>query len=785
MVMAVGIGLSVYLFSFLNTMAYKDLPFKDADTLLVIDQVQNGTSLNGGNLDLHDFHELRTNVKGFKEVSTFSEINVNVSGRDGARRYNATEIEPNFFHMTRTKPEIGREITNAENLVGANNVILIGHDIWQNQFGGSTDVLEKTLRINGNNHNIIGVMPQGYFFPRNSEIWMPMRQDATKLERGRAGNIAGLVHRDKDVSDESISAQMDLVMKRLEKKYPKTNNGIGAYATTFPMSTMGNGSGAFLFAMYMAAVLLLLLASINVGNLLLSRAVERGKETAVRVALGAPRSRLIGQMMWESIIICCVGGLIGLLVAAWGLEVTASITATFTDDKPFFWWTFGVDSYTLKIFFGFVIGTILITGLLPAWKNSNSDFNAVLRDGTRGALGKKSGRLNRILVISEVFLSMTILIAAAVMVIGTYMSTQADYGADTENTLTARVRLVESNYGTREKRAQFAQTLQTRLENTPGIGDVMITSALPGDYTWRPTIAVEGVEYIDENSYSRANYIVHTPGTLSKLGVKLIQGRYFNSSDDGLEKRTTIVSESFAKRHFDGEPAIGKRIRVAEVDGDTPNWLTVVGVVEHTIQGQALGQTVKNTSIYRSVTQAPRFSLRVAMRMTAEQTVAVRSLRQTLASIDPDLPAFIIKTYDERIERNSAGMGFAAKMFLMFGIVAVILASTGIYGVMSNTINQRTQEIGIRRALGANDQRITRDYLMTGFKQLLWGGIPGLLAGGGIGFAMSQLLSTENSTLVTIAMVMTTLIGFVVMLSTYLPTKRALKMEPSEALHYE
>lgn len=785
LVMAVGIGLSVYLFSFLNTMAYKPLPFKDGDSLVVIDQIQNGIKLNGGNLDLHDFDEIRNNVSGFSEVSTYLETSVNVSGVDGARRYNATRSEPNLFAMTRTAPLIGREFNQAENQPGGDNVVVIGYDVWQNLLGGDSNVLERSLRINGISNQIIGVMPEGYFFPRNSEIWMPMRENPKQLARGKANSYAGLVHLQENASIESINREMAVVMQRIEAQYPKTNHGISAYATTFPMSTMGNGGEVFIMSMYIVALLLLLLASINVANLLLSRAVERGKETAIRVALGAPRSRLIGQMLWESIIICLTGGTVGLLIAAWGLEVTESITATFTDDKPFFWWKFGVDSFTLKIFAAFILGTIFITGLLPAWKNTGTDFNTVLRDGTRGALGKKAGRLNRLLVISEVFLSMTVLITAAVMVVGTYIATNADYGVSTDNILTARVRLSETDYDTMEKRAQFSETLQNRLENSVGIGNVMVTSALPGDYTWSPTIAVEGVEYVNDTSYTRANYIVNTPSTLEKLGIPLKQGRYFNSSDNGLGKNTVIVTETFVSRHFPGQSAIGKRIRITEIDGDTPNWLTIVGVVGHTIQGQSISPNSQGPSIFRPIGQAPRLNLTIAMKMKSTPAIAIRSLRQTLESIDSDLPAYIIKTYDEKIARNSAGIGFGSKIFLIFAIVAVILASSGIYGVMSNTVNQRTQEIGVKRALGADEQQITKDFLITGCKQLAWGGIPGLMAGGGLGFALSQLMGTQNSTLIIIATLMGVIISAVVIIATYLPTRRALLMEPADALHYE
>ncbi|TQV88137.1 ADOP family duplicated permease [Aliikangiella coralliicola] len=785
LVMAVGIGLSVYLFSFLNTMAYKPLPFEDSESLVVIDQVRNGLLLNGGNLDPHDYYEIKNNVKSFSEIAAYAETSINVSGHDGARRYNATKIEPNVFHMTRTKPILGREFTQAENHTGAENVVIIGYDIWKNMYGGDPEVLDQIVRVNGKSARIIGVMPEGYFFPRNSELWVPLQEDPTKVARGDGESCSVLAHLGDGIDLDQVNREIDVVMKRIEEKFPKTNNGIGAFATTFPMSTMGNGGSVFLFSMYVVTILLLLLASINVSNLLLSRAVERNKETAIRVALGAPRARLIGQMLWESTIICTVGGVIGLLVAAWGLEVTESITNTFTGDKPFFWWKFGVDSFTLKIFFAFVVSTILMTGVFPAWKNTGTDFNAVLRDGTRGAAGKKAGRLNRLLVISEVFLTMTVLIAASVMVVGTYIAANADYGAKVDNILAAEIRLPQATYNTHEKRVQFVKSLQSRLENNVGVGNVAITSSLPGDYTWSPTVAIEGKEYADESSYPRANYIAIMPGTLAKLGVELRSGRYFENLDEGSEKRTVIVTESFVKKHFGEESPLGKRVRIAEIDGDKPRWLTIVGVVEHTIQGQSFSPNAGTPSIFRPLMQSSRRGLTVAMEMKAAPAVTTGTLRNTLESIDPDVPAFLIKTYQEIIDRNTAGIGFASKIFLIFAIVAVVLASSGIYGVMSNTVVQRTQEIGVKRALGADEKRVIMDFLNSGIKQLLWGGIPGLLAGGSLGFALSRLLATGNSSVVAIAAVMIAIIGSVVIISTYLPTRRTLALEPSDALRYE
>ena len=781
LVMAVGIGISVYMFSFFNTIIYKDLPFQDGDSLMLISSSQNGQK-KSNSINLVDYAEVRTSVSGLSEFGAYQNSSVNVSGRDGARRYKAIYAEANIFAITRTKATIGREFSPTDNLVGAEPVTVIGYNMWQNQFGGKQDIIDQSLQVNGSHHRIIGVMPQGYLFPRNTQLWLPIKIDYTQLTRASAQIVHGIAHINDSSTVAQVNQQLQVVMQRLELKHPNTNNGISAYIDSIPGSGAGDANSV-IYSMHIVATLILLLASINVGNLLLSRAVERGKETAIRVALGAPRSRLISQMMWESIIICTAGGIIGLLVLAWGLTITQSIVTTFYVDPPAFWWTFGLDAYTMKLFFTILISTILVTGLLPAWKNSGADFNSVLRDGTRGALGKKAGRLNRILVTSEIFISMTILITAGVMVVAAYIQSNEDIGADTQNTLIAKILLSDDNYLSAEKKVQFAQTLQSSLAKGMGIRNVMVSSALPGDWSRRTNFLLAGKEYTNDNntSYPRANYIAIMPGALGTLGVELKQGRYFDSSDNGLEKKTALVSENFVKSHYKNESPIGKQLRLS--DEDPVAWITIVGVVKNTIQGNREDKHIP--TIFRPFTQDPRGQLTVAMHMNADVAVVTDTLRQTLMSIDPQLPSFQIETYEQNNARFTAPITFVSSLIALFAITALILAASGIYGVMANTISQRTQEIGIKRALGANEQTITRQFMMTGFKQFLIGGMPGLFAGCAMGFAMSKIFGTGNLALFIIAFIMTFLIGAVVMLATYLPTRAALSMEPSEALHYE
>jgi len=785
LVMAVGVGLSVFLFSMFNTMIFKDLPFKDSDRLVRFHATQDGVETHTS-VELHDYAEVKNTLKGVELYSAYKEMNVNAIGRDGARRYSAVKTEPGIFQLSRTAPLLGREFSAQDDQPGAEEVVIIGYEVWRTQFGGDDNIINQTLRIDGKPHKVIGVMPQGYWFPDNTDVWLPLRQNANNTLRGKGETLAIIALLQKNVARDEINRELTVIMQRIASLYPETNKGLSLYVNAFQRGIERDGIEV-VYSMQIAAILILLLASINVGNLLYSRAIERNKETAIRVALGAPRARLISQMLWESAIICSLGGLIGLLVMAWGLEVTAATVATFFTDKPAFWWDFGIDAYTLKIFFGFVLGTILATGLLPAWKNSGADFNAVLRDGTRGALGKKSGRLNRILVISEIFLSMTILIAAATMVVGAYRATFADFGVKSDNLLTARTLLRDIQYQTPEQKIQFVNSLVAQLENSPGIGKVLIASMFPADWGWTPRIALEGKEYVQaqNNAYPKVNYIMVIPSTLAKLGVELKMGRYLDNSDEGLGKQTVVVTDSFASAHFPGESALGKRLRVIDAVGHADQWLTIVGVVKHTLYGDANNESGRMPTVFRPYSQTPKNDFSIAIEMKTDRPSAVRALRNAVAAIDPELPLFQIEDYATKKKRNGAPIRFISTIFMIFGVAALVLAGTGIYGVMANTISQRTQEIGVKRALGAQDEQITRQFLFTGIKQLLWGGIPGVAAGSAMAFAMAHVIGLATTDLIFIAALMVSIIAGVVIIATYIPTKRALQLEPGDALRYE
>lgn len=785
-VMAAGIGLSVYLFSFMNTMVFKDLPFERGAQIVEINGSQSGER-SMQPINLHDYEEITKQLDGVSEFSAFRNRHVSSGSVNGARRYYATAARSNFFSFSDTLPVLGRTFNELEDKVGAEPVAVLGYDIWQNRYAGRNDVLQQSIKIDGINHKIIGIMPEGYYFPRRTQIWLPLKQNVAQTPRETAMGVYGMVIKEQGVKDEQLDTQLISIMQRLEQRYPKSNSGFSAYTLRVPMST-ADGGVAVMYAMHIAALLILILAAVNVGNLLLSRAVERSQETAIRVALGAPRGRLISQLLWESILICGLGGLIGLCLIGWGLEVTEAVTHKFFVDRAPFWWQFSIDAFTINVFLGFLVFTIFVTGFLPAWKSSNGDFNAVLRDGTRGAVGKKAGRLNRILVISQVFLSTVILLVAAMIIVAADKAATADYGVDTSSTMAGQITLASEKYQDPEQRVDFMKKLKANLSNTTLFNEPIMTSALPGFFSMRSRIAIEGRDYgqNEADNYPDVNHIAVMPDSLPALGLHAIKGRNFTQADNvKADKELVIVSESFVEKYLQNEEPIGKQIRILVPNTSQETKATIVGVVKHTIQARPNHQARFRPTIYQPYAHSPRETMLIATRMEAGLLVTSDALGQALQRIDPELPAFNVETYQETLGRSVSPLKFVSGVFSMFGVASLLLSACGIYGVMSNIVQQRSQEVGVKRALGATEQHIIKEFLWQGARQVILGAIPGLVIGLGLCYAMANALGLGLPELIIVPFALVIILVAVVLVATYVPTKKSVLLEPAEALHYQ
>jgi len=781
-VMAAGLGLCVFMLAFISSVMTRPLPFEQGEQMYIIEAEFDGIRYNGGSLLIHDYEAIREQSQNFNEIGAYHAATANLSNGDRAQRFFGAVTETNMFAFTGTHPILGRAFTEQDALDGAPAVTVIGHDVWQDYFNQDQSVVGKTVKINGVETEIIGVMPAGYKFPIAAQLWMPLSVDASRLKRSESPNVAVFVKKKPEVSLETASQELKEIMKGIAQQYPETNSKTSAYITTFQKGLMGNGADMIIGLMLTAVTFVLALACINVGNLLLARANERAKETAIRVALGAPRTRLIMQMMWESVFICTLGGLFGLFLAAWGLELMDSTLPQMLPIAVPFWWMMSLDTELVLQSVAIILITAFITGIVPAWKMSRSDFNAVLRDGTRGAMGKRAGRINRILVILEVALSCILLSLSGVLFVVLQEANNTYYGADINQKLTARVGLPEINYANESDRMQYFQRLLDKLSAIPGVNNAGVVSSLPGNNSSYQAFQPEGFE-INDNQYPHTGQVVSVPGSMQALDIKLLEGRYFDSRDQEASLPVAVITQSMAEKYWPNESALGKRFKFMEQE-NAP-WLTVVGIVNHVIHGQPYDIMKHRPTAYLSYTQNKNRFMSLFIDVQGDANQYTEALVSAVASIDPEVPAYDISTLEEDISRNIGGMTFIRDLFAVFALCALLLASSGIYGVISNSTSRRTQEIGIRRAIGATDEKVMSMLMKQGWFQL----VVGLIFGLPIGFLASQgivqLVGPESNHYYLVFAAIPAIICLVVSLATYLPAKRAIKLEPSSALRYE
>jgi predicted permease len=780
LIMACGIGLCIYMYSLINTLAFKPLPFPGGERMVMVSPSINGIRLGDSPISYEDFKDIRTKSQRLEEIGYYYGDVANVSIDGKASHYVAIRCQSDLFDFTQTRPILGRAFTEEDTIKGANPVTVLGYELWQNYFGGRQDIIGQRIQINGIGTEVIGVMPEKYEFPMNNQIWLPSQINEAEVTVANAPKV--FIFAKLKPGFELVDADVELqnIMENRASQYPETNAGHSAFTITFMDSFIGEDSKPIFLIMLLGVGFVLLLACCNVGNLLLARATERSKESAIRIAHGAPTFRLVMQMMWESALICTLGGIMGVLFAGWGLSMTNGLIASIVPNKPAFWWVLGLDGDVLLKTCLLVVVVSLITGLLPAWKMTRCNINEVLRDGTRGAQSRSSGRVSRMLVIFEVALSCAVLSLGALLSLVVYEATKIDYGVQTDGIYTAKVSLPDQYYKSQESLLTFYQRLQSDLESSPEVSEAGMMSSVPGSFMVAGKVELEGHQQLrsQQNLLPRANSVVVMPGTLSLLGVQLEEGRMLTLSDDQNSQKVAVITRSFAQRYWPGdEHIIGKRIRWAAEN----DWYTVVGVVSHVIQGRPFGYSKRMPSVYRSLMQAPVRNISVVASSAQRENLTIH-IEQAVADIDTGLSVYQVKPLAQVIARNTAGLTYIAILFNVFGMIAVLLAGSGIYGVMAKAISQRYQELGIRRALGATEGRIIQMLMKQGWMQLLIGlviSVPIVMFAGPL---IIRILGHSPLNVWVLFTLTAAGITLVVSLATLLPALKAVRLNPMDAL---
>jgi putative ABC transport system permease protein len=785
--LALGIGLSTAMFSIVYGAVLRGLPFERSDRLMHIENDNPSKDQRSIEVSLPDFLAYRERQRSFEGIAAFNDGTVNLSGDERPERYDGAFISANFLDLLRVRPLLGRGFRPEEAAPGAAPVVLLGWGVWQTRYDGDPKVIGRPVRVNGEAGTIVGVMPQGFAFPLTQEVWVPLREDTQKMQRGKGETLEVFGRLRGGVSLEQARSEMQTITKALAAEFPETNEGRGAVVKPYTEEFIGKNAARLLYIMLGACLFVLLLACTNVASLMMARASKRTREIAIRSALGARRRRLIGQLLTESLLLSFLGAALGVLLASVGVRI---FNAAIVDKNPPFWVHIAVDPTALLFTLGAAVLAAAVSGLLPAFQASRTDVNEVLKDEGRGSSSLRVGAFTRGVVIFEIAISCVLLVGAGLM-IQNVIKMAGRIEVDTASLFTARVALFDSMFPEKDDRVRFFDGLLERLRDDPAVRAAAVSTYLPGTGAFTTRFAIEGAVYPKPEDHPSAHIGWVSSGFFETLGVGVDQGRDFNLQDRKDSLPVAIVNRSFARKHWPGQDPLGRRIRQvtgapASAEAEPEPWRTVIGVVPDLGMAGLEDDEPESQGFYIPVRQdVPSFaSLVVRTRDRNPMTVTDR-VRGHVTALNRDLPIYWVLS----LERVVAGAAFFSRLFAtlfsIFGVAALVLASVGIYGVIAFSVQQRTQEIGIRMALGAQQGNVLGMIVRQGLAQLAFGLGLGVLgawpAAKLLGNFLVGVQPHDPPTFLGVCLVL----AAVALFACWVPAQRASRTDPLVAIRYD
>ncbi len=780
--LALGIGANSAIFSVVNTVLLRPLPYANPDKLVLVwtyfgpDLPQNWVS----GPELADMRERSTMIEDFAALTYPS---VSLTGIGEPEQVQGAAVTANFFPALGVQPAQGRSFNEAEDRPGGERVVILSHGFWQRRFNSDPGVVNQTISLEGQNATVIGVMPDGFGIlppdaqsPRNIEMWIPMAADFRAQNRGNHGmRVIGRIK--PEFSIEQAQQEMQQISAALDQEFYGFGFGINivplhghVVKTVRPMLWVLLGAVAFV----------LLIACANVANLLLARAVAREKEIAIRTALGAGRWRLVRQLLTESVVLATFSGAIGLLLTYIGLKALIAIAP---DNVPRLN-EMSIDARVLVFTIGVLMITGIIFGLVPAFQASKPDLNETLKEGGRGSTGGARGRrVRNVLVVAEVAFALVLLTGAGLMIRSFIRLQEVKPGFNPEHLLTMRLRLPQTKYADAAQLTPFYQQLIERVRALPGVKTAGTVSHLPLSGAYQSgTVTVEQPSASIDNASFECDRRVVSPDYFEAMGIEVMNGRAFNDHDKQGALMVCLVNETFARRFWPNEDPLGRRVKIGGAQSTAP-WLTIVGVVAH-VKHYGLSAQGREF-IYFPYTQTPARQMFLAVRTEGDPSNLIGSVRNEIASMDPDQPVADIRNMEQIVYGSVAQPRFNTLMLGIFAVVALILAAVGVYGVMNYSVAQQTHEIGIRMALGAQQNHILAMVIQQGFVLVGIGVAIGLAGAFVITQFMSSMLygvkAMDPTTFVGVAIIL----ALVALVASYIPARRATRVDPMIALRYE
>ncbi len=789
--LALGIGATTAIFTVVNAILLRPLEYQSPYQLVMVweKNLQKGWLV--APTSYPNFVDLRNGNNVLTDLAAFTESTFNLTGGDEPERIIGWRVSSGLFSMLGVSPLQGRAFLPEDGRPGSGRVLMISHGLWQRRFGGRISLIGQTVALNGQTYTVVGIMPRNFKFPppfsatmassqiafNSADLWVPLGDDTAPVRDTRTFYMLGRLKQ--SVTWAQAQSELNVIAKRLEQEYPAPNTGMEI--SLVPLHTQVSGDVRLALLNLFAAVgLVLLIACINVANLLLARAAGRQKEIAIRGAVGCTRARLIRQLLTESAVLGLVGGVLGLLLAFSGVYVLVALTPGNLPHLK----DVTIDSSVLLFAVLISLLTALVFGLAPALHASKPDLQEALKEGGRSSTGgSRANRLRGVLVISEIAAALVLLIASGLMLKSFWRLQHVNPGFEAENLLTLELQLPEIKYREAPQQLLFQQQLLQRIGSIPGVSNAATVNNLPfsGNEAYL-AFSIEGRPIPNPADRPRAYHRVVSSDYMQVMGIPFRGGRPFNDHDNADAPGVTIINEATARRYWPGEDPIGKRIKRGRPESKNP-WLTIVGIIGP-IRHTSLG-VESQPEFYVPFLQNPDSVLTLVARTASDPRTITNAVRGEVLLLDRDLPASNIKFMSELIAKSVAQPRLYAVLLIIFASVALILAAVGIYGLLSYSVSQRRQEIGIRLALGATPGNIRKLVLVHALRLVIVGLILGLVLGLAFTRLMASLLFGVSATDPLIFILISLLLFCVALLASYFPARSATRVDPLTALRYE
>ena len=785
--LALGIGANTAIFSIAEAFLLHPVPFENADRMVALVGAQPQQHIDLNSVAPATFLDWQKQAKSFDELGAYEWDTVNLTGDLQPQRIQAFDVSPNLFHLLGVQPQMGRVFLPQEEEPGADRVIILSQGLWERRYASNPDILNKTIQVDGKNYTVVGVMGKGFEFPITAEAWVPLTFSAADREK-RGDNYLWVVgHLRPNVSISSATAEMQTIFQRLTAAYPDNYSGwqlrvlpLGAFVT-------GDITAQYTLLLLGAVGFVLLIACVNVANVQFARVTGRSKELAIRATLGGSRWRIVRQLLTESTLLSLAGAGVGLLLARW--EIDMILTHMPADVAKFIagWQTIRLDLNAFLFTLGIAIVSGIISGIAPALLSSRSNVGEALKESARGSsVGAGRHRMRSALVVAEVSLSLILLVGAGLLVKNFRGLLAVNEGYSPKTLLTMNLTLPDTQYRQEASRLSFQEQALQRLAAIPGVQTAGLATSIP--YAGGGGVSQNYFTIEERAPTSRGELVTAIIETISPnyfqiLNIGLLDGRLLTDSDGDVSPHVCVISKSLARRYFSDQNPLGRKIMVGSDEAGN-HWMAVVGVVNDVHYGWINKEDIP--TIYRSFRQSPRQYTTLLLRTTGGDPLQlVSSARREINALDPSLPLYNVKSMDRVITESIIGIAYVAVIMGAVGAIALVLASVGVYGVMSYAVSERIHEIGIRLSLGAE----TRDILRLVLRNGLFLTILGLAIGLPLAFIMARGLSSllfgveaaDPAAFIGLPL----LLAAVATLACYLPARRASRVDPLQALRHE